>query len=413
VNPVNWTQGNSVRLLENGEEYYPRVFEAIDRAQKEVLIETFILFEDKIGKQLQAQLIAAAKRGAKVELVVDGYGSADFSAGFIEAMTAAGVRLHVYDPQPKFLGMRTNLFRRLHRKLVVVDGTRAFVSGMNFSYDHVRESGPSSKQDYGVEVEGPVVDDIRRLLLQANLPRERWRPWRWRRRGPALPRLKGHAGNADAMLVSRDNDVHRNDIERSYRAAIRRARHDIVIANAYFFPGFRLIRNLRDAAQRGVRVRLILQGNPDKPSVRWATTTLYDYLLRAGVKIYEYCERPLHGKVAVIDDDWATVGSSNLDPLSLYLNLEANLDVRDRAFAAHLRGRLELLMQHSCKELDPRQARRRTIWRQALSLLAFHMVRRFPAWAGWLPAHTPVRTVFAAERQPVAAAGDVKEKEAA
>ncbi len=129
--------------------------------------------------------------------------------------------------------------------------------------------------------------------------------------------------------------------------------------------------------------------------MRWAGATLYDYLARAGVNIYEYGERPLHGKVAVVDGDWATVGSSNLDPLSLFLNLEANLVVRDHAFAARLRERLEHLMQHNCKRLDARQVKPRTLWRQLASFVVFHLLRRFPNWAGWLPAHAPKRKVLA------------------
>src|SRR5690606_37234668 len=143
-------------------------------------------------------------------------------------------------------------------------------------------------------------------------------------------------GEAAAIFVTRDNGRHRNDIEQHYLAAIRSARSEILIANAYFFPGYRLLRELRNAARRGVRVGLVLQGEPDMPMVRAASKLLYDYLLSAGVEIHEYCQRPLHGKVAIVDEDWSTVGSSNLDPLSLSLNLEANVVIRDRAFNACL-----------------------------------------------------------------------------
>lgn len=186
-------------------------------------------------------------------------------------------------------------------------------------------------------------------------------------------------------FVWRDNDRHRDDIELHYRAGLRNARRDALIANAYFFPGYRLLREIHMAARRGVRVRLILQGTPDRPIMRWAAHTLYDFLLRGGVQIHEYCERPFHGKVAVIDDEWATIGSSNLDPISLSLNLEANLVIHDRDFNRDLRQRLERLVREHCKVVEPAQARRRTLWRQLTSYVVFHIVRRFPAWAGWLP----------------------------
>lgn len=381
-----WRDGNRVRLLENGEEYFPRVMEAIAAANREVFVETFILFEDDIGRQLQAALIAAARRGLRVEVTVDGYGSDELGMEFIAAMTTAGVRFHVFDPRPRLLGFRLNVFRRLHRKLVVLDGRRAFVGGINFSQDHVRSYGPEAKQDYAVEVEGPVVQDIHRLVQSAVAPVERW-AWRrwWRWRAQPAPIGMEPAGTARALFVTRDNDRHRGDIEEQYREAIRASRREIIIANAYFFPGYRLLRELRNAARRGVAVRLILQGKPDMPIVRWGATTLYDYLLRAGVSIYEYCERPMHAKVAVVDERWATVGSSNLDPLSLSLNLEANLIVSDPAFAAQLRERLMHLMTRGCEHIGPERAPRRTLGRQFLNFLAFHVTRRFPSWAGWLP----------------------------
>jgi len=121
---LSWTEGNTVQLLINGEEFYPRVFEAMGEAQEEILLETFIIFDDKVGQQLQRVLIEAAQRGVRVELVADGYGTAELPDAFIAAMPEAGVRFHAFDPQPKVAGMRTNLFHRLHRKIVVIGAGR-------------------------------------------------------------------------------------------------------------------------------------------------------------------------------------------------------------------------------------------------------------------------------------------------
>ncbi|WP_312929721.1 cardiolipin synthase ClsB, partial [Stutzerimonas nitrititolerans] len=156
----HWRDGNRLQLLENGEEFFPRVFEAIREAKKEVLLETFIFFEDKVGIELQKALIAAAQRGASVDITVDGYGSADLSAEFVAAMTDVGIRIQMFDPRKRLLGKRVNLFRRLHRKIVVVDGEVAFIGGINFSADHLSDFGPGAKQDYALQVEGPVVHDI-------------------------------------------------------------------------------------------------------------------------------------------------------------------------------------------------------------------------------------------------------------
>jgi cardiolipin synthase len=196
------------------------------------------------------------------------------------------------------------------------------------------------------------------------------------------------------MLVIRDNDRHPNDIERHYRAAIRAARREVVIANAYFFPGWRLLNEMRKAARRGVAVKLIVQGKPDMQIVSVAARLLYPDLLADGVAVHEYCRRPLHGKVALVDDEWCTVGSSNLDPLSLALNLEANVIIRHRGFSQALRERMERLMHEDCHPVHPEAGAPRTAWRVLVGTLAFHFMHRFPRWAERLPAHRPeVRSV--------------------
>lgn len=449
----NWRSGNRVSLLENGEAYYPRVFECIQQARHEVIIETFILFEDKVGLALRRHLIDAAERGVKVALTIDGWGSPDLSREFIDGLTQAGVALHIFDPAPR-LWRRLSLFRRLHRKIVVIDGERAFIGGINFSADHLGDFGPEAKQDYAVELQGPIVEDIHRFALRAIRPARffggAW-PWRdaqvqaepagcrhppsredaarsagdalpapggahpgvhqtggvvladppgrpgaprhwWQRRAAAsaeAPASQPAAGSAQALLVTRDNRRHLDDIERQYRLAIRAARREVIIANAYFFPGLRLLRDLRAAARRGVKVTLILQGQPDMAIVTFAARMLYPYLLDAGVTIHEYCRRPLHGKVALADDEWATVGSSNLDPLSLSLNLEANVVLLDRGFNQHLRERLQALMREHCRQIAPQDAPKRGGLRLVASVIAFHLLRRFPRWAQLLPEHRP------------------------
>ena len=382
-----WLPGNSARLLENGEAFFPAVFDAICRAQHEVLVETFILFEDKVGLQLHAALCEAARRGVQVDLMIDGFGSPDLSPAFIDELAAAGVHLRTFDPGRRWFGMRMNVLRRMHRKIVVVDGVRAFIGGINYSADHLADFGPEAKQDYAVGLQGPIVDELRRFALRAI--RSGPRP------EPESSQPQPAAGPAQAMLVTRDNVKHRNDIERHYRIAIRAARKRVVIANAYFFPGWRVLHELRRAARRGVDVRLILQGQPDVPLARKAASLLYEDLLSDGVKIHEYCERPLHGKVAVIDDDWATVGSSNLDPLSLSLNLEANVILRDAGFAEQLAGRLQHLIDTACRDVKPAQdIATWNPWLQLRATLVYHFMRHFPVWADWLPRHVPRLKLF-------------------
>ena len=404
-----WISGNQFTLLENGEAFFPRVFECIAAAEREVVLETFIWFNDKVGQALQAALIAAGSRGVAIDVTIDDYGSPDLPPEFLAALADAGVRVHRFDPGPRLWGWRTNLFRRMHRKIVVVDGARAFVGGINYSADHLADFGPMAKQDYAVEIVGPIVASIDAFVHRALAAGQR------NARATLLDRLRDRfstqahtlaqtlrpaprpddtpQGEAAGIFVTRDNRKHTSDIERHYRIAIRSAQCRIIIANAYFFPGYRLLKELRKAARRGVDVRLILQGEPDMAIAKTAASMLYHHLLGAGVRIFEYRERPLHGKVAVFDDELATVGSSNLDPLSLALNLEANVLIKDRRFNQHLGERLEHLIAHSCKQILAADIEESGRWRVIRSFFLFHLLRRYPAWGGWFPAHAPRLTL--------------------
>jgi cardiolipin synthase len=382
-----WREGNSVELLINGEEFFPCVFNCIRNAQREVLLETFILCEDDVGKELQKALIDAAKRGARVEVTVDDYGTADLSSDFVAEMINAGVKLHVFDPTPRLFGMRINMFRRLHRKIVVVDAEDAFVGGINYSVDHLTSFGPTAKQDYAVHVRGPVVQDIHDACLKL-LSKSATRKKKYLEDTTLTPAID-LAGNTKMLLAVRDNIWHTKDIERHYLRAIHGAKHRLLIANAYFFPGYRLLRALRDAARRGVAVTLILQGRPDMPWVSMCTRLLYGYLLKEGIVIHEYCQRPLHGKVALADDEWVTIGSSNLDPLSLALNLEANLVIEDKTFNQHLYKHLQGLAKAHCKPINMDVAEHGYWWRLPFIFLTFHFLRSFPTIAGWFPTHSP------------------------
>ena len=388
-----WVHGNRITLLENGEAFFPRVFECIAQATCEVMVETFILFEDRVGLQLHAALVAAAHHGARVDVTVDGWGSPDLSTGFVRTLLAAGVQLHVYDPGPRPFGLRPYALRRMHRKIVVVDKRTAFVGGINYSADHLADFGPLAKQDYAIEIHGPLVAVIDRFthaaLARGLLHRRPHGWWFARRSARILATPLPWEGSAQARFVVRDNLHHPDDIERHYRDAIRAARTRVIIANAYFFPGYRLVRELRLAARRGVDVRLVLQGCPDMAIARTAATTLYQHLLKAGVRIFEYRERPLHGKVAVVDEEWATVGSSNLDPLSLALNLEANVFIRDRVFNQALHAHLQGLMRAHCAEIDAASLAPVSGLALLRSYLAFHVMRKFARWARWLPQHAP------------------------
>ena len=385
-----WTYDNEVQLLENGEQYYPAVLAAMAAARQEILIETFILFDDEVGRSMQQAWIDAARRGVRLAITVDGYGSPDLPQAFVAALLDAGVEFRYFDPVSRIAGLRLNPLRRLHRKIIVIDRALAFVGGINFSVDHLHDASPHGKQDFAVQVRGPVVDALHELvtLTLAGRSAPRPRPW-WRSRVHQHPDHQRMDGQAAVQLVWRDNRHYEDGIEQYYRHAIRGARHSVLIANAYFFPGYRFVRELRHAARRGVHVTLILQGLQDIPLACWAARSLYEHLGRAGVVIHECRHRPLHAKVAVIDGHWATIGSSNLDPSSLSLNLEANLIIASRALARELRLRLDDLIARECQLIDPQSPPRPALWGRGVAYLVYHLMRLFPRWQHLLPRHRP------------------------
>ena len=358
--------GNEVVLLQSGAELFPSLAAAIDAAGTEVWFETYIFAGDETGLRIAGALVRAAERGVAVRLMIDGYGTRTLPSGIAQRFAAAGVQVAVYAPMPRLLTLDRERLRRLHRKLVCVDGRVAFVGGINVLddlWDPNHGALEHPRLDYAVRLRGPIVDAVRgamaRLWRQVSLARA---PLREGARGAldGLERLGGLGGRRPpeapragapprrrgvdlpgmrAMLVLRDNLGNRRAIERAYLKAIGRARREVLIANAYFFPGRRFRRALVEAARRGVRVRLLLQGRAEYVLPHLASQALYDALLHAGVEIVEYHRSFLHAKVAVIDD-WATVGSSNIDPFSLLLAREANVVVVDAGFAATLRERL-------------------------------------------------------------------------
>ena len=375
--------GNRIELLRNGGEYFPALLTAIDGARHEVHLESYIFADDEVGRAVAAALAAAARRGVATRVMVDGFGAPDFMTRLGPGLIAQGVDVMVYRPEVARLRLRRHRLRRLHRKLAVIDRRLAFVGGINIIDDIDRPDQAAPRFDYAVAIEGPLVAPVHAAV------RHLWQLLRWagfRRRPPRtswpLP-ASGPCGSVEAGFVVRDNLRHRRDIEEAYLDAIGAARSEIVLANAYFLPGRRFRRALTDAVARGVRVNVLLQGRVEYLLQHYATQALYGSLLGAGVRIFEYRPSFLHAKVAVIDDEWATVGSSNIDPFSLLLAREANVIVRDAGFAGQLRRSLAQAIADDSSEVRAEEFRGRSVFRRAASWLAYTAVRLAVGLAGY------------------------------
>lgn len=383
-----------IRLLQGAQELFPALIAELDRAQVDVQFETYIFDTAGAGAEVAGALERAARRGVQVRLVVDGVGTGRLAEPWATRLADAGVRLQVYSPLGPLGLLLPGRWRRLHRKLCVVDGAVLFCGGINVLDDFLdphwgRLAAP--RLDFAVRVQGSLVRFASTIMEQLWLRMLAMHDVRHRRLALALadwraeralhhqPGRKPGLRGMRAALLLRDNLRHRSRIERSYRRAIARAREEIVIANAYFIPGGKLRRALILAARRGVRVRLLLQGRYEYFMQYHAARPVYGVLLAAGVEIHEYAPSFLHAKVAVIDADgtrpWATVGSSNLDPLSLLLAREANVMVRDADFARQLRARLVAAMASGSGALDPQTFASRPWAERLLDRVAYALMR--------------------------------------
>ena len=383
--------GHQLQLLQGGQTFFPALIADIDRSAHEVRLETYIFNLEASGEGVAQALERAARRGVAVYLVVDGIGTPALPPEWVSRFKAAGVEFRIFSPLGRLGVLIPSRWRRLHRKLCVLDGTVAFCGGINVLDDFFDPNYgglAAPRLDFAVRVTGPLVQSVHEATakfwwrLQAvQTMRESDFPAAWQalQESVALtfssrvesgePILQdppeGALMSCHADLLLRDNVRNRTRIERSYRQAIGAAREEIIIANAYFLPGRKLRKGLIHAARRGVRVRLLLQGRYEYFMQYHAARPVYGSLLAAGVEIHEYALSFLHAKVAVIDGHWATVGSSNLDPLSLLLAREANVVVDDAVFAQDLRGRLEQAMLLHSVRVDPAAYADRP-WRQRL-----------------------------------------------
>jgi cardiolipin synthase len=373
---------HQVTLLRNGSEFFPALLAEIAQANTEIHLETYLFEADEIGLAIATALEQAAQRGVRVSVLIDGFGARDFPIELKQRLLSSGVRLLFFRPELKRFSLNRSRLRRMHRKLSCFDGRVAFVGGINILSD---DDGPdlAPRYDYAVRLEGPVVADVREALCKE------WRHSAWSQLKKAwvkrqfLNTATQYIDGAEVQLVTRDNTRNRSAIEHAYLALIEQAQSEIVIANAYFLPGLRFRQALVKAAQRGVAVILLLQDERDHALLQYASWAFYRPLLKAGIEIYQYRAGFMHAKVAVFDGQWATVGSSNIDPFSLLLAREANVFIHDQQFTSQLRHDLELRLQQDALAIVPKHIEQASIGVRMLVWLCFGLVRLLMGLSGY------------------------------
>jgi len=357
-------QGNGCRLLRDGVEAYPEMLEAIRGASRYIRLETYMFISDAVGELFGQALAEAAERGVHVKVLFDAMGSWTSRREFFEALRQRGVDIRPFKPFSLARGLR-HLLSRDHRKILVVDGEVAFVGGVNISAHWAPAGEGAGWRDDVLRIEGPAVHELERrfvatwrMAFQDRFDRIRHRVYRLRRPGP-------ERGGVCLTVLSSRRSIHR-----AYLHAIARARRSVLIAAAYFVPDRRMVAVLREAAQRGVEVHLLLNRRSDHPFLEFATRAFYERLLSAGVRIFEWQRGVLHAKTAVVDGVWGTIGSFNLERMSLAFNHEVNA-----AFADPRLGRaVEQSFRTdcgSCREVSLAEFRRRPFWCKLLERIAY------------------------------------------
>ena len=390
----------NLRLFQGGREFFPALIEAVDGARGWVQMETYLFDVFGTGADVANALIRAARRGVTVQVLVDGIGSSPLPLEWQEKVRSAGVQWCVYSPlASNWSLLRPLAWRRLHRKLCVVDQRMMFCGGINVLddlYDPNHGALTEPRFDFAISATGLLAIDAAEAVtllwwrVQAGYSARQshlsaaWDAFKasgygGRTTDALIPvsaqKTDGNIPVAHAALVLRDNLRNRSSIEKSYLKAVGHARHDIVIANAYFLPGGKLRRALIGAARRGVKVTVLLQGRYEYFMQYHASRPVFDALLKEGVEIHAYAKSFLHAKVAVIDGHWATVGSSNLDPLSLLLAREANVVIEGAAFASKLRDCLLNAVALQDSRIDQLAHRQRPVVKRLLDWFAYGVMR--------------------------------------
>lgn len=366
-----YKEGHQVELLQSGDPFFSAVIKVIDEAKRYIHFQTYIIDEDDTGRRIAEALVRAAGRGVRIYMLLDAFGTKYLTKEFIDTIENSGILFRFFSPV--FITRGFQLSLRLHHKVVLADGEQAIIGGMNFADRYYGTPDVRGWLDFAVLIKGPecihVNSICRKLWNKTFISKEE-------RATEIVYSTPSYEQNISLRVV--ENNWYRNKIEilRSYRAALKNARHHMIIFASYFLPG-RLERKLfRLASARGVDIRIVLAAKSDAPMFKRATSFLYEYILRNNIKIYEYYPANLHAKVATVDGKWCTVGSYNLNHISDYGSIEMNVNIMNEAFTSGFEKILTDIMKNDCRQVTVEEfMRRRTWWSRLRGWTSYQMIR--------------------------------------
>lgn len=354
-----------VQLVYSGKDYFQRLEKIIASARHELHIQTYIFDHDETGRAVISQLKTAAQRGVKIFILLDSFGASAFPKDLPGDLDVAGIHIRFFAP---FFSTNTfYLGRRLHHKVIVADKRIALIGGINIADKYKGNEEQLPWLDYAVEIRGSICSGIQEFCANVYDKRS------YRKIADLNTRLQ--TGKIPVRIAVNDWVSRKNEISQGYLHAIRNAKKEVIIVGGYFIPGRRLRVALKEASKRGVKVRIILAGISDVALVAKATRFFYSFLLRHRIELHEWRHSILHGKAAVIDNEWATIGSFNLNHLSTYASIEMNVEVRSEKFANIFSNHLYAIMSR-CREITRIRYENKNNWLNKLSnWTAFQMIR--------------------------------------
>jgi cardiolipin synthase A/B len=368
-----YTSENKVQLIRGGRSYFDLLLQLINRANDCIHLQTYIFDDDETGNKISEALKAAVKRKVEVYVIVDGYASQALHQKFINELRNAGIKFKFFEPI-----FRSKYFyfgRRLHHKMVVIDATFALVGGINISNRYNDMPGQPAWLDFALLVEGEIARELCVLC---------WKTWNGFTIGMKITPCEEkeiiysiNPEEASQVRMRRQDWVRgKNQVSRTYVEMLSHSRSQVIILCSYFLPGRAIRRLMKNASQRGVKIKVIAAGRSDVKTAKYAERWLYDWLLRNKIELYEYQKNILHGKIAVCDSEWMTVGSYNVNDISAHASIELNLDVKNKAFAKHTETILENIIQNDCIPISKEyHIHKKNIVKQFVRWLSYHFIR--------------------------------------
>jgi cardiolipin synthase A/B len=364
-----YTSHNTVELIRGGAPYFQLLETLINQALESIHLQVYIYEQDETGTRITNALIRAAQRGVKVFLLLDGYASRSLEPEVIVSLEKCGIQFRWFEPVLR--GKRFYIGRRMHHKIFVADGVYGLVGGINISNHYNDLPHHPAWMDWAVHVKGQISVELYNRCMQM------W--YRGNKKALLLASMRSHVEtDQDCYIRMRVNDWvrNKNQISRSYIEMFHRAQSRITLMSSYFLPGRMLRKNLRLAAARGVKVRIILTKISDVTIAKMAERFFYPWLLRRNIEIYEYRKKVVHGKIATYDGQWVTIGSYNFNNISAYASLELNLDIHNKPFAHQVDHELEDIIQRDCDRITPEIFERKTsLWNKFMHRMAYEIVR--------------------------------------